>query len=488
MRRRRGVEAGNTGQRSQEGAWLANATSGNPMPEHELNVLGVANVNRAFSITDVTNGPAVVFRECWPYNAFFLGYSSVSTDPSNQDTDAAIDTTAVSTAELYPVTYMATDFGTYIWPILRQMFNSGVGSRANVSVSEFVRYQAMVIYAYTKMMDVVTANHLAYHFDWSKVSPFTTATPKYIYDWAEYVGASDPELAGVWLPIMKRFDYKICFPRILNEIKRMMRPMLSIDLNGRMNLPVVHRPFTYSKEQYQTDITSRLDYMDVQLATPGSVIASFLPFSIGAMTPWSIPNEPDIDVARDAGMFNSGVKNIPSFGDTGDPNTTTTNTIFDQDTVYPNQGVFFTRHSQPVWSEVKLATVYLLVYGVVDNTFVQLTPHWYAEADIIADDGSVIVYDGVQVPLGTDANRYLQYINSRFTQGNTEYGQPAPGFQGAIIPLETFYKQMRLETDYIWNSDVLRLVATRLAGSSLREMRYFIQQAVMDKMRQEETF
>jgi hypothetical protein len=179
-----------------------------------------------------------VTRRLIPYAAFINGFSATDSTGSAQDVGAATDTTVTDpTTALYPVTTMANKFDEDVWPILSNLFSSGTGTRSTVTINEFVRYQAMLIDAYTRMFVPIMINHLTFHFDWSKVAPFTGSVPKWLYDVASNIDATDVGLAETYLPLLKRFENKIAFPHMIAEAKRMMTPMMSVDLHGRIQLP-----------------------------------------------------------------------------------------------------------------------------------------------------------------------------------------------------------------------------------------------------------
>jgi hypothetical protein len=188
MRRRKPTERPkrlNPTDRAQSSATISEAIAGRAIPDHELSVLGIGNVNRYFDLDEPSNGPSVVFRMIQPYAAFVNGFSDVDSTGASQDVNAAVDvSTADPTDALYPVTRMAWDFQTDVWPILTNLFTSGTGSRPTVSINEFIRYQSMLLQAYSYILSPVIINYLTYHFDWTKVAPFTGAVPKFMYDLA----------------------------------------------------------------------------------------------------------------------------------------------------------------------------------------------------------------------------------------------------------------------------------------------------------------
>ena len=110
--------------------------------------------------------------------------------------------------------------------------------------------------------------------------------------------------------------------------------------------------------------------MHNDLYIPGAAITSFLPFPLANFDLWSFPVEAPIDVTRANGWYNSGLKNVDPFGDTGDPSSkdqmvaTLTSTGGTVDRV-----MFLTQNAQPTWGELRWSNVYEVKLNLLDNTF-----------------------------------------------------------------------------------------------------------------------
>jgi hypothetical protein len=467
--------------KAQMGSTLAEAAIGRAIPDHELSIIGMGNVARAFDLDEALNGPSVVFRRLDPYAAFASGFSATDSTGAAQDTGSATDTTVADpTTALYPVTRMAWDFQTDVWPLLSNLFSSGTGTRSTVSINEFIRYQAMLIDAYSRCLTPIIVNHLTYHFDWTQVAPFTGVVPKFLYDLASNLDASDVGLAETWLPVLKRFDNKIAFPHVVAEIKRMLSPMLSVDLHGRLMVPMRYNPATVDSSAVITSVVAFLDYLDVEIASASAVFTSFLPFPMSEMDPWTFNPAPSIDVDRDSGWFNSCVKSYPVFGDTGDP-TIDTCTMCDE--AETDTAVYYSRHMQPTWAEVKLASIFRLTDDVTDDEFQLLTPHKYSNIILIDDVFDSFVYDGSQILAASVGFRYLEFCNGRYASTDADYGTQKPGMTGAEIAHLPIVRMARLETQYIWSLPVLKAITSQMAGSSIRELRFAIRAAVVEGVR-----
>jgi len=455
---------------AQRSSAIAEATAGRVIPDHELTVLGFSNINRYFDLDDPNNGPAVVYRRIDPYACFLNGFNSVD-DISDPHQGAAYDAGLTYNDPLYAMTPYAQYIESDVWPILTNLFSIGTGTRYAVGFSEFVRYNAFLLRAYAWLLIPLTINNLTYHFDWSKVAPFTDAVPAHLYTIAENLNASDTGIVGTWLPLMRRLDSKVAFPRILAEVKRNLIPMLSIDLNGRLQVPMVFSLATTTAETVYNSVTQKLDYLDVDLADAGAVFSSFLPFPFKDQLPWALPSGPVIDVDRDSGWFNSAVKDYLIYGDTGDPDV---GHAMICDEGGDNTTLHFTRHCQTTWAELKMASVWAVTDELVDDLFWLLTMHHYGNVEIIDDSFDYFTYDGTEIDHGEAGFRYLDFVNSRFASYDVDYGVQKPGLQGSEVFIAPINRMMRVQCSYDFCLEILKNVTASMAGASLRELRYTI--------------
>jgi hypothetical protein len=467
---------------AQRSAIAGALVAGTSMPDHELTVVGVGNITRRFDLDEPSNGPTVIFRTAIPFANFINGFSATETDGwSEGDTGAATDITVTDvTQALYPVTNMASAAETDVWPVLLNLFSSGTGVRHSVTFSEFVRYQAMLLEAYNRMLTPLVVNHLAFHFDWTKVFPFSGVVPNFLYTLATNLDATDVGLADRWLPLMKRFESKIAFPRMIAEIKRQLTPMLSIDLNGRLLINSRYAIDSAVADDVESEVQGFLDYIEIQLASASSLFSSFLPFPLKDMNPWAFNMGPSIDVDRESGWFNSPTKQLGVFNDTGDPVISEV-MLFDEAT--GSTSLYYTRHTQPIWAELRHATMYELTDDVTDDKFRLVSPHWCSRIHILDDAFDVFSYTGVQIDDASVGFRYIDYADCRFASKDVDYGTQKPGLLGAEIQLAPINRLMRIETDYQFSIEILKVVTANMAGASLRELRYTIQSLVQESMR-----
>lgn len=454
------------------------------IPDHHHNQVGVGNINRVFYQSDNSNGPQVAVRAVVPFDALWAGFSKLGTI-SDQDTGSLTDVNNAYTDTMTPITQAAIALDTTVYPVFQNIFASGTGSRAGVSMTQFARYFAMVSKAYTYLYTILQLNALTYHYDWSKVYPFSDRVPTYMFDAALAYDATDVGLAERWLPLLKRLETHILFPAIVEETKRMLAPMLSVDLNGRLLLPMRINIWntTLTVSDVETLITGWLDFLDSNLSAQTAVIRSFLPFPLVASDPWSIPQEPVIDVDRATGWYNSAVVASSVFGDTGDPQNKI-NLKFDKDFSSPDRTYFYSRNPQPVWGELRLSTVYNLNYHITDNTFDMLTLHQQTDIALPTDDDNALIYDDTNYASTTESERYEQFAHCRWVDGANDLtdGKMSPGMTGAEIINSSAERLLRLDVENLFALTAMKAVAIRAAGASLRELRVQIAETVNDNL------
>jgi hypothetical protein len=485
--RRREKKLETTAMSTTESTVASTAAAGLSLADHDLTVMGTANITRRFDLDEPTNGPSIIWRTVFPYLGLIQGFSATDPDGiSSGDTTAATDTTVTDpTTDLYPITPMATIMLEDVWPVIANLLASGTGNRSTVSDSEWVRYNAMLFQSYLLLMGVKQINNLTYHFDWSKVYPFTDMTPSYLYDLAATFDATDVGLAETWLPLMKRFETKIAFPRMVQEFKRMLAPMLSVDFNARIQVPM---PFDINDENntsaaLQARVIELLDYLDGPLAATGAVLTSFLPFPMSFSAPFDLPIQPIIDLDRDTGWWNSGCMNFAAFGDTTDPSTSDSLTFYNASGGEYNQVVWYTRHTQPVWAELKTATIWKRDYDVVDDVFRMISLHHMGNILIPDDAGDVFRFDGASIASSSVGYKYIDFANSRYTQNFEPWGVMKPGFLGAEFGLSSFLRLLRIDTNYGFSLQTLKEITQEMTGGSLRELRAALQVQIGQSVR-----
>jgi hypothetical protein len=373
---------------------------------------------------------------------------------------------------------MAKYFESDVYPVLDALFASGTGKRYEaIDVNQVVRYISMWAKAYQFLLVPLVINKLVYHTDWTKIAPFSPNVPVYLYQIAKNLDATDVGLAELYLPLMRRMEDLVAFPRVAAEIKRMMSPMMSVDLHGRLMIPVVSDPTTIDSALVTTAVANCLDYITTHLGDCANLMSTFLPFPFREQSPWILPDGPIIDVERDSGWFNSGVASTAPFEDTGDP---TIKTEMLCDAAADMNALFYTRHCQPTWSEVKLSSIFYLTNDATDDEFNLITSHAYNNIIIPDDAFDTVVYDGTPQSTSGLSFRYQDYTNCRYAVGTTDYGIQKPGTFGAKLGYDQLRRMMRVETSWIFNLEVLKQVTASMAGASIRELRYTIRGAVYD--------
>lgn len=436
--------------------------------------MGISNVDRSFLFAAEDNNPTVIWRNSTPFAGFVYGFSSEESDGiSTGDFDAAVNTSVTpGNASLYPVTPVADAFNANAWPVFDNLFTAATGKHGVVPFSAFVRYTAMVTRAYTLLRTVMLINHLAYHFDWKSVAPFTDVVPNNVYDLSGIWDADDASIQAKWLPLMRRLETKILPPTMVAEIKRQTQPMLSIDLNGRLLV-------NYQSVNTLTDpgdlfaaVADLLEYIEVSLSQYTGVIMVYLPYTLGSSDPWAFVPEAVIDVERATGWYNSGLAFVNPFGDTGDPVPTNSLMFTEQESnpqLYETSLNWWTRSASPTWGEVKEASIFTLYENLTDDVYSLSSLHRHTYVTMLDRANNGADYDGTAVT--GDLLRYSDYTSCRFRNGDFAGGISEPGYMGASIASSQYFKMLSLEVENQFTIPALRQVVANMAGSSVREIR-----------------
>jgi hypothetical protein len=481
------LEAGQTSPEKSVGLSTANNISaGAALPDQDATTLAVANINRFFDADDPSNGPSCIFRMVQPFSAISRGFTATSI--TDQDDGAATDVSVLDpTTALLPVTVAAQYLEDDVWPILQRLMESGTGSRATASFSEFVRYTSMVHVVYDHLRYILTINYLAFEYDWTKVFPYSGVVPQVIYDLAEDLDATDVGVASRWLPYIRRLEQLVMWPRIVDQIKRQMTPMMTSGPGGRMMIPTPRNNFLQGTDADDIEgrIAELLDYIKVNMHAFSALLTSFIPFNVGAMDPWSMANVGAVDINRESGWWNSGVSTTSTFGDAGDPTIkestmVTTSSTSDVTTL---NALYHTNYPQPTWGEIKNASIFVLHDEAVDDTYALLTKHQIRKITIVDDNGTKLTYDGTDYPDtdGSNLFRYDHFTASRYVSSNNggiTHGKLRSETIGAEIPFTPIKRLMRTEIRYDYNIELMTEIAQQMAGASLRELRSVIKDRV----------
>jgi len=483
--------------RSQMSSAVRSGISGITPGDHELSVLGVGNVTRRFDLDEPTNGPSIVVRWVAPCAGITLGWSADS-DPSGsvQDWTSAVDVTVAKPSEvpLYPITPYAAAFADDVWPVLQNLFSSGTGQRSLVSLGEFVRYQSMMAEAYQSLLYPLMLNHLCYHMDWTKVFPYTGIVPSWLYDYTTSMNANDVGIASFWLPLLKRMDTKVLFPRLVNDIKRCFRICQSVDLNGRIRMAI---PATIDMnmgyQQVGPRVRELLDYVEgnVDMARISATINTFLPFPMALADPWNFGADPVLDVHLETAAYNSGCHMQDIFGDTGDPTwkdtlmLTTLGGSWDGSDPLTSKlttkpAIFYSGTPQPTWAELRLASFYELVeFELLDDVFRLISLHGWGNIALVDDAFDIVSWQGQAVNPSGVAYRYSDYTNCRFSYGDIDYGTMKPGLTGVEILCGPLLRMARVDVHWMFHLATLKGISIQLTGASLRELRSSISGLVL---------
>jgi len=481
--------------------------------------MGFTNIIRSFHWRNTNTfdasrtTPYASLRTVEPYAALTLGFSG----DKNESLDVAGTTpnnnSETVNAVIYPLTPAAHIFTDHIWPVITNLMKSGLGSRHSTSHHEFVRYTIRMIHNYAVLNYVLNINLLTYHFDWKLVFPFTEQVPPWLYKVAGNLNATDVGLADYWAPLMERMEMKVMFPRMAEEVRRLLTPIISGDGNGRLIIPRPAITDTRTNSiSYgggfdgldQSDgnvlraiLTSNLDYMDNDLASASAVISTFLPFNFLAVNPWArLPIGPD--QAKYEGMYNSGLKATElsrAVNDTGDP--AGAERLFAEGpgsgsadgeyfrvpfNSYSRRPHYLTVYPQPTWASIRLAGYWITDTNLTDDEYSLLSLHNWGPQAFPDDDGNVWVVseaDKLNPVTHTDAVallRWFDFVDSRYAGNYLLQGRAKPTMMWADVPTDAVWRNLRLQLEADFSLSALSTVTLAMTGSSLKEIRSVIAQ------------
>ena len=384
--------------------------------------------------------------------------------------------------------------------MIRTILLSGVGSRQadEISESAVAKYLGMGMWAYAGLLQVIHTNKLAYHFDWSTLSPFTPDIPAAAFARAKSHEASDSELGDVWLPLMRRAESLIMFPEVALEIKRLMQPFLTLDMHPTLIIPRLYAIDDHQNVMSTDDsvimhelIKDQLDFCELTLATIQALLRAFIPFDLASIRPWDCPPY-QTDPIVEAGQWNSGLSGPAAFELSATvADVEETGIEDDQSLLVAGHGGFSqaaevgglsmsfdSRYPQPVWGEVKRSTIYRYSRPAV-NVFKRelLSPHHIHNMFFVDDAGDL---DTV-TESDTEVIRFWRYVNSKFYGSAVNYGVTKPGYLTSNVHLDAVERLLYQEV--INNFDVPRLrnVLGATTGASNRVVRELISKIATDK-------
>ena len=449
-------------------------------------MLGFANLSRSFdydtSRTRMGRRPPFFLRNCFPQIAFYEGFSA-SAAPSagvNTDIGAAIDNTVTDIdSELYPVTPYAQQFESTVWPTIQNILRGGLGQRVAVSFSAFVRYIASTHVCYCSLRDAVTLNILAFHYDWSKVFPFSDVVPKEIQAWAGLLNCDDAGMARYWIPRMQRLEARIMFPGWMHETRQALKPLLSLEMAPELWIPRFTQRSEFSS--IIEGIDNSLDYVEVELGDVEAVLKSFLPFPISQMDPWRF-DEPAPDVMRWNGFINEGLANYTTFG-TGsvdvDSNLRFNGTVVNGKITPADDGVdikWLTQTEAPIWAALKYGGFFMDATNPTLTEHLQIGMHQTANVAIVSDTTATTIANMItafSASLTIEGRDQAWFRNLRFAGARGEGiddGYFMPGHILGTVEGEGLLRLVELQCLADFSFQALQRLSVITLGRSLREV------------------
>lgn len=452
--------------------------------------MAVSNITRSWTAVPqaVNETPAWVLQLIYPNEAFISGWSANTETIDSNDHGAAWDLSKEGTNPLYGITPLAKYFQSFIWPVIENLFQSGVGSRYTIGLAEFVRHQVLTLTVHRTVKYILWLNYMTYHFDWKAVFPFSGEAPPALYILAKAMKCSDIELVELWMPIIKRVEVKSAFPNMITWTNRMLTPNLSSVLTGRVVI-AGHANMTDTAggfDKMYNACIDRLNYIDTNLDKADGIMKSFLPYTVASALPWSM-GPVTMDVNRHTGMWNSGRTSTNAFGDGDVEAMVVSRNLIAEDTpttaripllpdIRTSVDSFASRYAQPIWDEMRTGAMYATVNpsgAGLDTIHRLLTNVVYGSTLLYGnyhDTDDLLVFAG-EPTSSDDWRRYRRFFETKFVGSTVDGGTRDPEYVYSPINIDTLQRLINLETEYLFSFQVLRYVSTATSGNSLRDLR-----------------
>lgn len=473
--------------------------------------LGIPNITRKFNLNyetvldnvSIFNTPSYFIQNIKPQWTFIDGWVKQAANgglPSNPASSltalpAALDRDVDNIGDnLYAQTAYTEQFTQIVWPLMENLFESGVGSRYNTDINKVIKYFANVAHAYCLCYQAMVLNYLAYRFDWSVVTPFSSTVPPSIYQMVRDYDATDAGLAEYWFEIMQRIEMLTLPPALANNLQRALSPFVTMGIGRKLIIPnyayTQSRPWDWkassdAKPPFDEALAA-LEFIDsAALEETSNLIRNFLPFPMGMTAPWKPDKFPLDDPHRAAGLENMGLKSIRTFS----TNDTTAWPQLDEGCQWrqaQNDAWGNLHYFSPVpgvtWGELQFAYSFAVSSAttIVNRTTKLVTPNSYEGMIILADDYKD-TDNSTYLPIiaGDDftdvASRYYKTVPTRRWLGaddyDVDYGFMTPESVVVTVPYEGALRMNRLSAESDWVYDALRQITYLGYGNALREIR-----------------
>ena len=479
--------------------------------------LGVPNITRRFRLDTTSDQPSVYstppffLQGTLGLNAFLQGYSkSLSNTLSTSELGDVLDITADPKSVLYPRTPYAEYWLEQVWPIMLNLFESGVGSRYAPTSFEVIRYFGNVMLAYQCCFQAVVLNYMAYRFDWTKSFPHTESIPPSLFNAARDYKADDVGMAETWLPLMQRVELYSMPPSLIREAQRLLSPWLTLGIGQKVVIPynsyLGNYPWTWIQVgdtppdnfwDAATRAKDALEYVDNMLYDTSNLIRSFIPFPVSLNGPWDPTQWPLEDAWRAGASGNQSHRFTSAFGKgstSGWPS--------------DDEGLAWTfeegrwgplSYYSPLpftsWGELQFSCGFSVdTTPTIGRDFALVTPHNYNGYGLLADnysarDNKTYLATDVSDDVLDDAARYYKtFPGQRWMfadENDVDFGFLLPETIVTEVPYEAVLRILRLRVEADWEYNALRQITMVSMGSSLREIRTLFQNIVAGSLRQQ---
>lgn len=402
---------------------------------------------------------------------FIEGFSSTADYMiGSKDT---IDVSLAADDPLFPTHVMSKAYVSEVIPTIQTLFQNGVGSRTAVNAAELTRYTCMGIKVYALLRGLININYLAYHFDWTQISPNTATTPSSLIKLADSLDLTDIGLEGTWMPFFREFGGQSMFPFVKATIEDVTSPYV-LSNTGRVVCPLQFDP-GITQEGLYVKLDELITYMRTQLNRVNDLHTSFLPFVLSSADLTSVRVTQN-DVMREDAIYNSGSARRET-SDTSNMPTLNDAMIFGNTSNTSNTFMYFTTGPKALFSSILQSSIYRAVYDTIDDYYLLVTPHSHGRYMLLDDFGDLEkVDDGAETDV---AKAYMMFSPSRFTLNSDSAGVMLSRHSGAEVHGDTIERLVHGFTLEMFSYTSLRSVKRIVAGSSLREVRDTVAKALL---------
>jgi hypothetical protein len=455
--------------------------------------IGMVVPTVGYDATNKGQRPPFIIRQINPMAGVLFAFaeSDTITDDvkvqDDQDVDGVdgsapvLDNTDLADDALYAISPISNILSRRVWRVINTYLKSGIGTRHNVTLASFSRYMARITFVAATVRSILNLMYLQdnYRFNDQNFGRDQVLFHRFVEDTGIHDAANQQLLEHViaqtrGLPV---------FPRLINEMVRMLEPYLIDDADQTLHIPQFV-PWDESAVSAGTQLQlceEYLEYLTGSLPDTVALMSAFIPASFADTALWSTPVV-GYDPIKTSGAFNSSFEllNIAGNETSPDDDENTMIVIDDPGTassvwkpglltqaqLSSADGVhFYTKDDALAAMEFLSSTVWLEVRSTTPDNYMLLTPHQWGRAIIFNDDETYDVIDGAN--LSTALDHLAPFLNCKFP-GRSDEITVKPGYQQMELELNAAMAIVGRFSEVLFHVDALQAIATAQMGRSVK--------------------